>query len=365
MKTSNKNKAFTLTHTRAAVLIITALIAIALIFTGCPNNAGGSPTLPAPTPKYTVTFNVADGNGTLKAKADGVAETEQSPISVEEGKTVTFTATPNTDYKVDSWRIAGGVFEENTGADESTTAKVKITADTTVKVSFKVISVEGGVVLTLGSKKDITVTAKTHDGSPIEVEGCTELALSNGVETMLHPSGTTVILKGEITGLSCSDNQLTALTVQGLPALKELDCKSNQLASLKVKDCASLQKIYCQQNKLTALDVQDLPALQDIFCYQNQLASLKVKGCSSLKKLSCQLNKLNAKAMVELLKALPTRETSDDAEAVLYSENASDNDENNKDFTKPEELKTTFKEAKTTKHWKLKKENTPGSEVEI
>ena len=69
--------------------------------------------------------------------------------------------------------------------------------------------------------------------------------------------------------------------------------------------------------------------------------------------------------MVELLKALPTREASNGAEAVLYSENASDNDENNKDFTKPEELKTTFKEAKTTKHWKLKKENTPGSEVEI
>ena len=352
-------------HTFRGAAALIAAAFLTLLFTGCPG-ASGPNNKPAQTPKkYDITFSVPDGNGTLKAKADGVAETEQSPISVEEGKTVTFTATPNTDYKVDSWRIAGGVFEENTGADESTTAKVKITADTTVKVSFKVISVEGGVVLTLGSKKDITVTAKTHDGSPIEVEGCTELAPSNGVETMLHPSGTTVILKGEITGLSCSDNQLTALTVQGLPALKELDCKSNQLASLKVKDCASLQKIYCQQNKLTALDVQDLPALQDIFCYQNQLASLKVKGCSSLKKLSCQLNKLNAKAMVELLKALPTRETSDDAEAVLYSENASDNDENNKDFTKPEELKTTFKEAKTTKHWKLKKENTPGSEVEI
>ena len=89
-----------------------------------------------PLSKYTVTFSVDGGNGKLKAKADGVAETAASPISVEKGKTVTFTATPKNGYKVDKWTITGGAFEAGTGTEGSTTAKVKITADTKVNVSF-------------------------------------------------------------------------------------------------------------------------------------------------------------------------------------------------------------------------------------
>ena len=90
-----------------------------------------------PLSKYTVTFSVDDGNGKLKAKADGVAETAASPISVEKGKTVTFTATPKNGYKVDKWTITGGTFETGTGTEGSTTAKVTITANTKVSVSFK------------------------------------------------------------------------------------------------------------------------------------------------------------------------------------------------------------------------------------
>ena len=90
-----------------------------------------------PLSKYTVTFSVDGGNGKLKAKADGVAETAASPITVEKGKTVTFTATPKNAYKVDKWTITGGTFESGTGTEGSTTAKVKITAKTKVNVSFK------------------------------------------------------------------------------------------------------------------------------------------------------------------------------------------------------------------------------------
>ena len=90
-----------------------------------------------PLSKYTVTFSVDGGNGKLKAKADGVAETTPSPITVEKDKTVTFTATPKNGYKVDKWTITGGAFEAGTGTEGSTTAKVTITANTKVNVSFK------------------------------------------------------------------------------------------------------------------------------------------------------------------------------------------------------------------------------------
>ena len=90
-----------------------------------------------PPTTYKVTFSVDGIGGTLKAKSDGIAETTSSPISVEEGKTVIFTATAEGGYKEDKWSISGSSFESGSGADGSTTAKVKVTANTTVNVTFK------------------------------------------------------------------------------------------------------------------------------------------------------------------------------------------------------------------------------------
>ena len=50
---------------------------------------------------------------------------------------MTITATANTGYVVDKWTISGSSFESGSGADGSTTAKVKVTANTTVNVTFK------------------------------------------------------------------------------------------------------------------------------------------------------------------------------------------------------------------------------------
>ncbi|MGI5097373.1 leucine-rich repeat domain-containing protein [Treponema socranskii] len=92
-----------------------------------------------PLPQYAVNFSVEGGNGTLKAKADGVAETDASPINVEEGKTVTFTAFPADGYEVKEWQIfgTGMVFEAGTGTAGNNTAKVNLKGNLTVKVSFK------------------------------------------------------------------------------------------------------------------------------------------------------------------------------------------------------------------------------------
>ena len=85
-------------------------------------------------------------------------------------------------------------------------------------------------MLTLSSdKSDIKVKAKTADGSDVMVEGCTEAMLTSDKETTLTATGTVVTLKGKITELYCSHNQLTALDVQGLIALQSLICHSNKL----------------------------------------------------------------------------------------------------------------------------------------
>ena len=132
---SNKKKAKVFTIKGAAALITAAIITLA-VFTSCPNAAKPkAPEPPAPAPKHAVSFSVEGMGGTLKAKADGITETDTSPIMVEQGKTVTFTAVPNENWVVKKWTISGGSFVSG-GTEDGTTATVKITAGTTVKVIF-------------------------------------------------------------------------------------------------------------------------------------------------------------------------------------------------------------------------------------
>ena len=260
-------------------------------------------------------------------------------------------------------------------------------------------------VLTLSpDKRVIKIRASTANGSsPITVEGCTETALSNYGDTVLHATGTTVILKGNITRLFCANDtfdssKLTALNVQGLPDLELLDCRNNNLTSLdvhgltslKTLDCAgnielsvlniqgataleeldfggkittlnvqgllALQNLNCSYSKLTTLDVQGLPALQSLNCSYNKLTTLDVQGLPALRYLNCSNNQLNAEAMRTLLTGLPQRQASDYAECVLYNDDPDEG--NHKDFTSASAdtaLKQAFNKAKIEKHWKMYK----------
>ena len=109
----------------------------------------------------TVNFSVEGGNGTLKAKADGVTETEASPINVEKGKTVTFTAVPAAGYEVKEWQIfgTGMAFEAGTGTAGNNTAKVNLQADLTVKVSFKVQTLTPKHLVTMAAGANGSISA--------------------------------------------------------------------------------------------------------------------------------------------------------------------------------------------------------------
>ena len=325
-------------------------------------------------PKHEVTFSVDGVNGTLIAKADGVAETEASPINVEEGKTVTFTAKANEGYQVKDWTLDGKPIAE---AGTSTEYTHTVKGPCAITVSFE----PGKAILTLNAEKlTIKVKAKTADGSAIQVEGCNEATLASDTETTLTTKGTKVILKGNITEfrckgsynnkqsltaldvqgltslqkLSCGWNELTVLEVQGLTALQELDCKGNKLASLNAQGCTSLKVLKCHWNKLTELNVQGLIALHSLWCQRNKLSTLDVQGLNALKYLGCFSNKLDATAMIKLLNDLPTRTTSDKASCTLYTEKTGEEEDNCKNFRNPPELKAAFKGAKK-RNWKLTK----------
>jgi len=361
-----------------AVALITATLAVC--FTACKQTSGGggggkpTPT-PTPKPKHAITFSV-DGttpNGTLKAKADGVPETSTSPINVEEGKTVTFTATPSANYKVKEWKVGDTVVTGN----NSNTYSHKVTKACTVKVSFEANSnppnpptQQGTAILTLNPNKlKIKVKAKTADGSAITVEGCTVPTLASDKETKLNAKGTKVILKGNITeldvhGIYNNRQPLTALDVSGLTSLQELYCWANQLTELNVQGLTALQKLYCWINQLTELNVQGLTSLQELDCSLNQLPELNVQGLTALQKLECYGNQIKAQAMTKLLKGLPQRKAGDGAFAFLYTEKTDVTEGNCKDYSTPEDLKKALDEAKK-RNWTLKKVDVNGSPEDI
>ncbi|EPF47545.1 hypothetical protein HMPREF1222_00447, partial [Treponema vincentii F0403] len=268
-------------------------------------------------PVYAITFGVDGGvGGTLKAT---VGETEiNSGDKVEHGKTVTFTATPDTGYRVKGWTLDGTAIAE---AGTNTEYTLTVTKPAAVTVSFEpkkaLLTLEAG-------KNTVKVKAKTADGKPITVEGCNETELANEAETTLTAkvAGTQIALIGELTELNCrgsedtsnrslvaldvsgctalqkldcAKNQLTALDVQGLKDLQELNCRSNQIPELNVHGLTALQKLNCTGNKLTTLNVQDLTALKELDCQSNkELTALHVHGCTALQKLNCRFNKLTA-----------------------------------------------------------------------
>ena len=166
--------------------------------------------------------------------------------------------------------------------------------------------VQGGASLILSPDKlTIRVTVTTSDNSPITVEGCDKTELTSDMQTELKAKSTGVVLKGKITELYCYKNQLTALNVQGLNALKMLNCVENQLTALNVQGLNALKRLECSGNKLTALNVQGLSALYTLHCSDNQLTALNVQGLNALQHLDCYYNQLTA-LNVQGLNALHT-----------------------------------------------------------
>ena len=124
----------------AAVLLLAAMM-----IGGCKQAQGNS----SREEKYEVTVS-AGSNGKVTVTPKLPADKK-----VAKGQELTITATAETDYVVDKWTISGSSFESGSGTAGSTTAKVKVTANTTVNVRFKLV---GGTPPTPPAGNFVTIT---------------------------------------------------------------------------------------------------------------------------------------------------------------------------------------------------------------
>ena len=117
----------------------------------------------------------------------------------------------------------------------------------------------------------------------------------------------TITIRGDVTTLDCSFNQLTSLKLPKSTALTTLDCSFNQLTSLDVSKNTALTVLGCNGNKLTSLDVSKNTALTELDCNGNKLTNLNLSGCARLEMLFCASNYIKGKAMTKLVNSLPNR----------------------------------------------------------
>ena len=136
----------------------------------------------------------------------------------------------------------------------------------------------------------------------------------------------TVIIKGDITGLrcwyngltaldvsrcpgltllQCDENQLTTLNVSKNPALEFLTCTSNQLAKLDVSKNTKLEYLTCDSNNLTTINISKNTKLVIFSCSNNKLTSLDVSKNVTLYSFDCCRNKIKAAEMSKIINTLP------------------------------------------------------------
>ena len=218
-------------------------------------------------------------------------------------------------------------------------------------VTKQATKVEGGAMLIVNpDKKDIDLIVETTDGTDVTVEGCDITELNNGFSGTLHATGDTIVIKGSIKSLTCSENKLTSLNVQGLPDLETLvcsknqltsldlhgltklsmlDCTENKLSSLNLQGAAALTMVSCQNNELTTLDVQGLTSVTTLYCGYNKLKDLDIAGLAALENLSCESNQLKQNVK-NLLAALHNRSGTSEGTLILYTEKTGDIEGNDK-----------------------------------
>lgn len=160
---------------------------------------------------------------------------------------------------------------------------------------------------TAGVGDKIKLTIKTSDAK-LDIKGL-EGEWVNGEAVVFTVTSTSIVLKGNVTDLTCQQcllssldlskatgllslrcswNELKELDLSNQPQLQELRCAWNELATLDISHNKELRILYCSQNKLQTLDLQTAPLLEELYASFNSLGSIDLKANTKLHHLSLE-----------------------------------------------------------------------------
>ncbi|MBS0286362.1 MAG: hypothetical protein JSR17_03650 [Proteobacteria bacterium] len=95
--------------------------------------------------------------------------------------------------------------------------------------------------------------------------------------------------------LNCSNNKIRVLNIKNLPRLQIFDCESNGMKVLKLENLPSLEHICFNNNYLRGtLDLRSFKKLIGVAVHNNKLKSLLLDGLLAMRFLDCSNNHLKA-----------------------------------------------------------------------
>lgn len=130
----------------------------------------------------------------------------------------------------------------------------------------------GENTITMVTSRAVGETIKLNiESKAVTVSGVAETSGFTGSLKTFTLTSQTVVIKGDVTKLECSGNDLTSLSFAGEILLTDLDCRNNKLVSLNVENASKLARLYCQTNRLKSVDVAGCDALLRMDVYQNAI----------------------------------------------------------------------------------------------
>ena len=141
-------------------VVMAAALLLAVGIAGCkqPAKGNGSGSGAVSPTKYTVTFSVDGGNGSMSATVDGTDISSGDVI--EKGKTVLFTAKPAAGYKVAGWTVNGDPI-----TDTNHSYSVTVEKNMDVKVRFSELTETDKFINAAVKIPGATIAGEEHDAA--------------------------------------------------------------------------------------------------------------------------------------------------------------------------------------------------------
>ena len=172
--------------------------------------------------KYSVTFGSNDANMGKVTVSDGTASYTTSPASVEEGKSVTFTATAENGYKFDGWYSDADCTKPIDGASSNTYTVDSISNDVSAYAKFSAVSYNITKEDVTNYSVEVKESAEYNSAVSVKVTATDNAYEVNGI-TVTDKDNKVVNASGGESGVYTFTMPASDVTVKANSKLKQID----------------------------------------------------------------------------------------------------------------------------------------------
>lgn len=172
--------------------------------------------------KYSVTFGSNDANMGKVSVSDGTVSYTTSPASVEEGKSVTFTATAENGYKFDGWYSDADCTKPIDGASSNTYTVDSISNDVSAYAKFSAVSYNITTETVTNYNVEVKNSAEYNSAVSVKVTATDNAYEVNGI-TVTDKDNKVVNASGGESGVYTFTMPASDVTVKANSKLKQID----------------------------------------------------------------------------------------------------------------------------------------------